>query len=224
MTSTSTSTDQKITVMTTMFNLLLAISSRISIKAMDYIGTALQLDYNGKPISEQTRDEILTNIRTLTDKLTDPAYMDYLKKYIDVLSTDIEPIVKEKLDRISVMIVDLLAADAADLPKIAFEAVKTVPWLGSFFAAGSMFNDVSDLASSLLNKTTHAYKEVNDGIERVNKIIDSNPFEPPTVTIPQPPKLTNPAPVAPQQHGGGSKKKQVNIKSRVAKSISAFCG
>ena len=150
-------------------NLVIGIMSHMTVEMVDALGKSLGLEEGtGKPLSQQTKEEISGSLQRLVDVLKDPKQLDRIK-YIALKSFDeFEPLVREKMLVISGLLMELVQDNAEKLPRIMFEAAKAVPWIGSLLALGSMANHATELADDVLEKSTRVYEEAKDGYAKAH--------------------------------------------------------
>jgi hypothetical protein len=185
--------------------LFISISVKIGIKAMDYVASVFGLDANGKPLSQQSLNEALQNINQLTDKLTNPEYVEQLKIYVQTITKELDPIITEFIQELFDHIINIIQQNQSRITTIVKDGLLDIPIAGMFISFADIATKIVEIGDSLFVNAANLTESTNKTFNKLKKLND----------IPKPPSFTSN-----QQNGGHKGGKKIN--KRIFKSIQYF--
>lgn len=152
--------------------LFISISIKIGIKAMDYIAYLLGLNINGIPLSQQTLQDAINNISSLTDKLTNPEYIKKLKLYVETITNELEPIIKDFIDNLIDHIIQIIQKNEPRITSIIKDGLLDIPVAGLFISAADITTKFVEIVNDFIIHGTELTKSTSQNYNKLKKLND----------------------------------------------------
>jgi hypothetical protein len=192
--------------------LIYRVLDKIGVSGIDMLGSFLNLNVNGKKITEQEPGELVSGFKSLSEKMTDPKVKEALFIAIDRLS----PIVRKSAKKFVNLFIDVFKTGLVSSVAVACEIPPLSVMCGMSKSAAA-FLDLAAKSMGMASSSIDDVKEAQEASKEISNVLSSSPSVPLNPEIPlNPPAITTPIT---NQVGGGS---YIQIGGKTMKSLSSI--
>uniref|UniRef100_A0A6C0IHR5 Uncharacterized protein n=1 Tax=viral metagenome TaxID=1070528 RepID=A0A6C0IHR5_9ZZZZ len=192
--------------------LIYRVLDKIGVSGIDMFGSFLNLNVNGKKITEQEPGELVSGFKSLSEKMADPKVKEALYIAIDRLS----PVVKKSAKKFVNLFIEVFKTGLVSSVAVACEIPPLSVMCGMSKSAAS-FLDLAAKSMGMASSSIDDVKEAKAATNEISNVLSSGPANPENPENPENPG--NPAITSPitNQVGGGS---YIQIGGKTMKSLS----
>lgn len=204
--------------------LIYRVLDKIGVSGINMFGSFLELNVNGKKITEQEPGELVSGFKNLSEKLADPKVKEALYIAIDRLS----PVVKKSAKKFVNLFIEVFKTGLVSSVAVACEIPPLSVMCGMSKSAAA-FLDLAAKSMGMASSSIDDVKEAKAATNEISNVLSSGPVIPlnPPITTPS---ITNQVAGGNYIQIGGNKLKSLSsiqsagsqIRQRVGVSINQF--
>jgi hypothetical protein len=188
--------------------LIYRVLDKAGVSGINMLGSFLDLNVNGKKITEQEPEELVSGFKSLSEKMNDPKVKEALYIAIDRLS----PVVQKSAKKFVNLFIEVFKTGLVSSVAVACEVPPLSVMCGMSKSAAA-FLDLAAKSMGMASSSIDDVKEAQEASKEISNVLSSSPAIPATTAIPA---ITSPIK---SQVGGGS---YIQIGGKTMKGLSSI--
>jgi hypothetical protein len=143
---------------------------KAGVTGINMLGSFLELNVNGKKITEQSSEELFSGLKSLSEKLQDPR----VKQALDIAIEELSPVVQKSAKKFVNLFIEVFKTGLISSVAVACEVPPLSVFCGMSKSA-SAFLDLAAKSMGMASSSIDDIKEAKEASKEITNVLSENP-------------------------------------------------